>query len=205
MTTAVDIANIALANLSQHASITALTGASLSPVAQRCAQQIGVARNAVLEASDWGFAREYVTRLGVDLDDGSGAYAFAYQYEFELPADCVRITSVHEWGRPISEDSVIRHRRMTNKKVQVPFQDSILVYVSDGVDYDDWPSEAILAVAAKLSYLIAMPVTKSLKAQQAALEKYVDALRMAIANDAVVERPTPWTERPAALLTARRW
>ena len=210
MSPAVDIANLALASLSQHASITALTGTSLPPVALRCAQNIDIAKDSVLEASDWNFAARIMTFEGIaDLDDGGGTHPYTYRYQF-TPSSTIKPTiaryiSVHEQGRPIDDDSRVLHQLLSEKRLQVPISAGFIRFVSREVDYADYPAEVITAVAAKLAYLIAMPITKSLKAQQAALEKFVQAIRDAERADAMHTYSVKWTDRPAALLDARRW
>lgn len=86
--TEVDIANLALANLGDDASIASLDPPEGSPQSEHCARFLPLARDVLLEAHAWGFAtRRVAPALLTTTND-------AWTSQYRLPADCLRVIGV---------------------------------------------------------------------------------------------------------------
>lgn len=85
MATIVDIANLALANLGDDATVASLDPPEGSVQAEHCARFYPIARDSLLAMHAWGFA----TRRAEPALLASTSTAWVYQYR--LPSDCVRV------------------------------------------------------------------------------------------------------------------
>ena len=88
MTAEVDICNLALSHLGDDATVTSISPPEGSAQSQHCAIFYPVARNAMLEAHDWGFATTRI-KVAVRQKDYCG-----WRFVYAVPADVVRIISV---------------------------------------------------------------------------------------------------------------
>lgn len=86
--TEVDIANLALANLGDDATIASLDPPEGSPQSEHCARFYPLARDVLLEAHPWGFATRRITPALLTTTND------AWTYQYRLPADCVRVIGV---------------------------------------------------------------------------------------------------------------
>lgn len=89
MASAVDICNLALANLGDAADVTSIDPPEGSAQAERCARFYPIAVSVLLESHEWGFAtrRERLSRFA-ENDRGCWLYRYA------LPARCLKVIDV---------------------------------------------------------------------------------------------------------------
>lgn len=89
----VQICNLALGHIGDPARITSIFPPDGSIQAQHCNRFYALARDRVLEARDWNFARQRVELTPVDAPvNGEWGYAYA------IPSDCVAVRKVFSPG-----------------------------------------------------------------------------------------------------------
>lgn len=88
MASEIDISNLALARLGDSATISSLDPPEGSAQADHCARFYPIARDALLELSDWKFAIQRVNLAELAVDSHGWGYAYA------KPANCIKILGV---------------------------------------------------------------------------------------------------------------
>ncbi len=88
MASAVDICNLALAHLGDDATVASIDPPEGSAQAQHCARFYPIARNALLEMHDWGFATKRATPALIE------STITQWQYSCSMPADAIRVFAV---------------------------------------------------------------------------------------------------------------
>lgn len=88
MASEIDIANLALARLGDAATIASLDPPEGSAQADHCARFYPIARDALIEMSDWKFAIQRVNLAVLAVDSHGWAYAYA------KPANCIKLLGV---------------------------------------------------------------------------------------------------------------
>lgn len=88
MASAVDICNLALANLGDVATVSSISPPEGSVQAQHCARFYPIARNALLEMAPWDFA---TTRVVLAEVDNSWT---EWQYAYAMPSTVVNVIAV---------------------------------------------------------------------------------------------------------------
>lgn len=100
MASAVDICNLALAHLSDSATVSSIDPPEGSVQAEHCARFYPIARDALLEMHQWSFAMRR-TELALSGDAPS-----TWAYSYSVPASCVRVTAVLPQGAERDEQGV---------------------------------------------------------------------------------------------------
>lgn len=90
MASAVDICNIALANIGEKANLSSISAPYESPNAERCARFYPIARDNALCRRAWTWATERVALSATTPAVESGEYPYA----FAMPSDFLRVLSV---------------------------------------------------------------------------------------------------------------
>lgn len=188
MTTAVDIANMAIALL-EEAPIESLE--EDSKVARLLKVHYEVVREAELMKRPWGFALVTVDLVGTDTDSGSGTLNWRYT----LPSDMLRLM-------PLTYDNTVE-----GVEISWEIRDGYLYsdqesprgirYIANVTDPDDWNALFIDVMAAALAVKIALPLTHKAGMLELAQKAYDRALVEAIRVNASERRgrlhTTSWT------------
>jgi hypothetical protein len=92
------ICNLALSHLGDTATVMSIRPPDSSVQAQLCARFYDVARNALLEMANWGFATKRIQLAQVVLptytDSDGNAVTGSWQYGYAVPADIVNAAAV---------------------------------------------------------------------------------------------------------------
>lgn len=198
MASPVDIANLALAHLGDKAGVTSFEPPDGSAQAQHCARFYPMARDAMLEAHDWSFARK-TTQLALLADNPTG-WACAYA----LPADCLIARQVLRAG----EVPVPRGRQpvrplpwqLDGDAIYCDEPDARLRYTAPVLDPTRFSPLAVTALSWLLASYLAGPVIGGAEGATAAAEAYqrfATTMSAAAARDAnqqqlVLDHAAPW-------------
>lgn len=142
MATQVEICNIALSQL----------GANLiNSLDERGTEQTLIkafwdtARVSLLNTHPWNFA---IKRVELARDLGIPTYEFKYQ--FTLPPDCLRVLQVYRDG----------DYRLEGRKIITNSTTCLIKYVGDITDTSIWSASFVAAMAARVRFDLAYPITK---------------------------------------------
>lgn len=91
MATAVDICNMALANLGDAADVTSIDPPEGSVQAERCARFYPLAASVLLESHEWGFATRREALPKIKANDRSN-----WLYRYALPATCLKVIDISD-------------------------------------------------------------------------------------------------------------
>lgn len=91
MASAIDICNLALAQLGDSATVTAIDPPDGSNQAGNCSKFYPLALRKLMEEYDWSFLQ---TRAKLNLLNNIDMNLYAWKYAYALPSDCVRVTKV---------------------------------------------------------------------------------------------------------------
>lgn len=189
MASAVDICNLALANLGDAADVTSIDPPEGSAQAERCARFYPIAVAVLLEAHEWGFAtrRALLSRFA---ENDRGNWLFRYA----LPAKCLKVIDIACGDRrreePEREKGACNYEiglgRDGVKSLYANVTPVSLRYIGE-VDAALFPSGFVMALAWKLSSMLAGPLMKG--SEGAKMARYADEtaqwyLRQAAALDA---------------------
>jgi len=163
-----EICNLALANLGSTRPIQSF--AENSTEARLCNSVYDIAKEAVLKAFPWRFAK-YSAALTVTTDTSK-----KYSYVYEYPDDCIRVLSVSDQdGVGINEDKfevfVLSVDSIPTKRVLTDTEDAYAQYILN-VDEDMFSAEFIEALSWKISALVGMGLAKTTQAVQFAQQMY---------------------------------
>ncbi|KAA3527049.1 hypothetical protein GOZ96_04730 [Agrobacterium vitis] len=139
----------------------------------------------VLTEGLWNFAtRTVLLDYDEDIDVQLG-----FEYGFSKPTDCIRTTGMSENG---SFNDGLEDWKDENAYIYANITSIYLQYVSDDVNYGlnvgVWSEQFSRAVAAHLSYQIALPVTSSENTRNTMWQMYKRLLKDAKALDASEDR-----------------
>lgn len=218
MASEVSICNLALGYLGDRATVTSLNPPEGSAQAEHCAQFYPIARDAMLERHDWGFATRRA--LGALLAGNSTDWAYAYA----VPANMVRVQAVlpqlgvttgvsgldctgqiyqNRPQRRVGEDRPQDFRVETLDGVRAIYtnqQDAVIRYTYRVTDPAQFSPLFTLALAHWLASMLAGPVLKG-RAGSAAAEQQLRMAAVYIAQAGVsdanqqqvaAETPAPW-------------
>jgi hypothetical protein len=166
MASEVDIANLALANLGEDASVSSFSPPDGSPQAEHCARFYPIARDACLEAHAWKFAKRTL-QLDAPLDDTVDGFGFAYA----LPSDCLRVIGIYPEGfrsdistrYTFETETAASGARILLTDVESPY----LIYVRQIVDPSKFSPTFLTALSYLLASMLAGPVLKGESGQTA--------------------------------------
>ena len=179
MASDVQICNLALQKLGQPALISLTDN---SRAGRECANAYAPARDAVLRDHPWNFAIERAS-----LAELSMAPAWGYGHQYQLPGDCLRVLEVEddaqfpwklEGGRLLCDAGAPLYIRYVKRISDPTLFDSLFVH----------------ALAARLAYELAEPLTQSNTKKDQAAQDYAALLRMAKRADGQEGSPDDFPE-----------
>jgi len=186
----VGICNLALGWLGAQ-KITSIGDASVN--AELCAANWDATRDAVLEARAWTFA---VKRVQVAADATPPAYGWGAR--FLLPTDCIRVLEAGD-GTTASD---IEWQREEGYLVTDQASTLYVKYLARIEDTVQWTAGFVQAMAYRLAFALAMPITENAGLQSALWALYAKVLQDAGARDGMQGRSE---KRPESTLTYRRF
>lgn len=180
----VGICNQALTSLGAN-TITALNEDTKE--ANLCNEKYAHERDSLLRAHPWNFAIERVALATLTEEP-----AFEYEIVYQLPTDCLRVlaTSVSSTEYKIEQGKLLSNESSVNIK-----------YIKQITDPTKFSEDFAEALAARLAWKLAYPITASRTVAADAYQMYKDALNMARAADA--QEGTPEELEADEWITAR--
>ena len=148
--------------------------------ARVCKQNYAAARRDALAGSLWGFASMWQPGVALDLDPKS-----PWLYCFTYPTDALRVFEIQ---RAKESDPLIpfevtdRPDDVDGKMIHCDLVAPVFIYTRDKENPAQYDVEFVAALAALLAEKIAMPLTKSLKIKQTAMQSYVNLRGVALAR-----------------------
>jgi len=180
MASEVSICNLALSNLGADATIASLT--EQSQEAFFCNRLYSGARDYVLRAFPWGFARHYLALS--DLGTPVGGWAYRYGY----PAQCLTALEIVAAGtRPgpkAIEFEIALADDFSSQVILTDQEAATLIYTRQVTVPSVFSSMFIQALSWKLSTELAMPITRDAARMEAAQKMYSALVSEARARDA---------------------
>lgn len=162
MASAVDICNMALANLGDVADITSLDPPEGSAQAERCAQFYPLAVKTLLEIHDWGFAtiRKPLVKYETNSRDN-------WRFCYAIPADCIKIIDLNDQPFPqFPPEFAKRHydyeiglNDSGQRCIYTNLEDAVMRYIAN-VGEHLFPANFVMALSWKLSGMLAGPLLK---------------------------------------------
>lgn len=181
MSTQVEIANQALGWLGAQL-ITSIEDPSVE--AQLVKANWNPIYRAVLEAREWTFvvARKILTPL-------ASSPVFGSSRSFQLPADCIRVLTVRSDAQEDNTLNTLDWRREGDEVIANA--DKLYIrYLRDEPDPSRYTPAFTQALAARLAWDLATPLTESNSKAQMMAQKYEYALKAAAGTDALQGRNT---------------
>lgn len=167
MASVIDICNLALAHLGDSANISDLQEGSAQ--ADHCARFYPIARDAVLEMHEWGFA-SYREPLAL-LDDDTGT---AWAYEYALPGNLLTAIAVLEPGSPDSKGKPfdIETNSSGDKILFTNVEDATMRYTRRVTDPTKFTPLFTAALSRLLASYLAGPIIKGADGMQVSRAQY---------------------------------
>lgn len=181
----VEIANRALAKIS-NASIAALTEASEG--ARVCARHYPVARDLVLSANDWRFARR-VQALALEVNDRPSDWTYRYQRP-----DCLRFWRVVPATGRVEPNYTVPHEPL-GASIYSNDANARGVFTVRVEDMTLAPAAVVEAIVWRLAFEIAPQLTQVSGDRNYAYAGYMQSLADAIAQDAQEGQADTWASR----------
>lgn len=176
MSTPVDICNLALGHIGKP-EINSLEEASAE--ARECRRFYDPTRRAMLQLSDWTFARRRVVLAQVAND-----YAERWGYKYSRPAGALKMlrvlppdTDLRQNPRPIPFE-------VREGFVFTDLAPATAEYTTDAVDTSRFSALFIEALSFRIAQRVSRPLTKSTKLANEMRDEYVQHLSAAIEADA---------------------
>ena len=171
MANAVDICNLALANLGDVADITSLDPPEGSAQAERCARFYPLAVSTLLEMHEGGFAtmREALVPYSENSRDN-------WRFCYAMPARCIRIIDINDGPFPQRPPEFAKSRYDYEiglnadgaRCIYTNLDDAVIRYIADISEYL-FPSNFVMALAWKLAGMLAGAMIKGDSGIQMAL------------------------------------
>ena len=213
MASAVDIGNLALAHLGEDPAITSLDAPPTGGAhAKKAAIFYPMARDALLEMHDWGFATRRVVLAELDEDtlaDG-GERPAGYNFGYAFPNECVkiqRIIPVEATDDTASQDFLVEILDSGDKVVWTNVEDACAIYTELITDTTKFTPLFVSALAHMLASHLAGPIIKGREGRSVAAEHLKHAMLVvgqAAASDANARQQADYTSREPAPISARR-
>lgn len=190
MPTAVDICNMALAQLGKPEIASMDENSAAAGWVRRAYDG---ARRDVLSRSDWVFARATVGLQGV-TDTSETQFTYLYS----RPADLVKVRAVGDGSEPYQRAVPWRGQpyELGGRYIRGLSPLAVLAYTRDVTDPNEWSPGFAEAVALKLGSMIAMQATGRSDVAINLQKLYENQLLIAIESDAAQERRV-WTDDEA--------
>lgn len=188
MATAIDIVNLAISDCG-CALIT--TFDDLTPEARVAKAKYSFVKDAVLESREWSFAKQRIL-----LNKDPAVPAFGYAFQFILPSTILRVIRIYDatgaaYNSPLVGWVREGYRILTN--TDAPIYAEVLVRVDEG----SFSPGMVLALAARLVSVMAIPLTENRQLAKDNLDFYGELMKDAGAMDG--SQGTTQVIRPPAL------
>ncbi len=145
--------------------------------ANACANLYPSIRNAMLRAHPWDCARKRVV-----LAPLSGTPAFDYAYQYQMPADWLRTLQIGD--RRYALDYVIEGKQILTDAKSLP-----LVYIWRNETESTWDDTFIEVVTAKMTSVLAYPITQSASMEQVKETEFQQLFKQAKAVNGQENQP----------------
>lgn len=188
---AVRIANLALSHLGQGTSIETLDfNIDNSPEAYQAGLWYDFAKEQVLVAYDWSFARFRETLVDHADDPPDGIWAYRYVY----PVNCLVMREIENSAAPPGDASpfvVEMDLAGTEKTILTNVDDATGIYTRKITDTSLFSPFFVITLSYLLAHYMAMGITGRRKDQQEMIANFAGMIRLAPAHDAneMVEGP----------------
>lgn len=181
MASEVDICNLALGYLGDAATVVSITPAEGSPQASHCATFYPLARDALLEMHDWGFATKRVLLAQMACPVSQWAYCYAAPSDLVKAISLVDSASTSDTVASLSgEDAAysvytpqpyeLEASADGTEVVYTNQANALLRYVARVTDTTKFSPLFIRALAASLASMLAGPVLKGEQGMRAAAQ-----------------------------------
>jgi hypothetical protein len=170
MASEIDICNLALSHIGASATISSLT--EQSEEAFHCNLLYADARDAVLRAHPWGFAKRYLALSECANPPGNWKYRYAY------PNDAIyarEILQANTLGDPIKFEIALSDK-FNSREVLTNQENATLVYTYKVTNTLVFDPLFINALAWRIASDIAMPLTRDQERLKAAYQMYQMAI-----------------------------
>lgn len=191
MASIVDICNLALARLGDEATVASIDPPEGSAQADHCARFYPIARDALLQTHDWGFA---TTRVRLALF--SGVDTWEWQYAYAEPADSIRILAILSATGSATDDpqSFDREHTTNGVKILTNAPEAVARYTVRVVDPNRYSPLFIDALAWMLASMLAKTLVKGeagINLERGALQQFMRVMSDARVSDANQRRVKP--------------
>lgn len=154
MASIVDICNLALAHLGNKAQVVAIDPVDGSVEADYCARFYPLARDEIIEAGDWTFARTRATLTLLTTNPST-----TWEYAYAIPSDCMvprrLVTGEYYNHEDDSRDFDIEGTTLLTNK-----QDAVLIYTRPIADPTKFSAGFITACSYKLAAYLSGPIMR---------------------------------------------
>lgn len=178
MASVVDVCNRGLDKLG-HGPITSLTDGNKA--ANLCNRSWPIVRDQVLRDHPWNFAMKRAV-----LAPASTAPEWGFLYKHPLPADFLRLIEIRDLG--------VEDYQVEGKTILADDDALYIRYTARIENPNEYDALFIDAVAARLAYELAEPLTQSNTKRDAAWQEYTDGLKRAKMTDAQENPPAQFEE-----------
>ena len=169
MSSEVDICNIALSNLGSAVQITSITPPDGSREADLCARFYPVARRAMYTADynwSWTIQRAALVEL-------AGEEVSNWAYAYAVPSNMVRVSAVLPEGYTRTTRSVpyaVEASSTGSRIIRTNIADAQIKYTVDVTNAGRFPGSFAIAIARRLTALLAGPLIKGLPGVKVSIE-----------------------------------
>lgn len=195
MASEVEIANLALSNLGDRATVASLDPPEGSAQAEHCARFYPIARDMLLEMHAWGFATRHAT-LALLVDT-----PLHWLYTYVLPADCIRVQAVlpPESTDDKGVDFALGLNALGQRVLYSNTEGAVVRYTARVIDTTLFSPMFTMALSWKLSALLAGAILKGdagaaqARTCEQMMAAYLGQARVSDAN----QRQVPKSHTPA--------
>ena len=192
MANPVSICNLALSYIGDSATVASIDPPEGGPQAQMCATMYPMAVNALLEMYDWTFATFTSPVAQYASEDTRG-----WKGAFALPADCLRVISVHEQSEQKGEEPTDKTFEIgASLRGRVLYTDvatPVITYISSSTSSYVFSYAFVVALAWYLANMLAGQRVKGKEGHamsQNCMKQFELALRFAKGFDASQQKNT---------------
>ena len=188
-----EVCNQALSHLGERGDAVTDIDSPSNKQERHCNILYPSARNFVLAAFDWHFARKFIAMSEAVLEDSEhiGGWTYAYTY----PSDCAAPRKIYEaietvdgidWDVMLKFDNSARY-------ILTDQEDAVLVYTGRVSDVTLWPPAFEAMVSWKLASDLAMPITSDINLAKSMMAVYAGYNNIAEVIDAKSRSKTKTT------------
>lgn len=190
MASVVDISNLALAHLGDAATVSSISPSDGSAQADHCVRFYPIARDVLLEAHDWNFARRRVL-----LTETANTPPASWAYEYALPANVVRVLKV--LGEDEDENTPKVYLQGTDangaKVIWCNEPSARVLYTHAVTDTTKFSGLFVNALSYLLASYLAGPITKDMKQKEGMYKLFRNELGLAGVTDRSANNNPPDT------------